>query len=102
MGSTEAIPTLLGREPDGRPWAEYWLGTHANGPTGLDDGTSLEEFIREHPETLGDTSRAEFGSRLPFLLKVLSAAGPQPAGTPDARTGGGRIRPRVAARHPAE
>ena len=75
-GSAEAIPTILGREPDGRPWAEYWLGTHPNGPTSLDDGTTLDEFIQDHPETLGVASREEFGSRLPFLLKILSAAGP--------------------------
>ena len=31
-GDPEFIPTLLGIEPDGRPWAELWLGTHPNGP----------------------------------------------------------------------
>lgn len=75
-GSTEAIAAILGREPDGRPWAEYWLGTHRNGPALLDDDVTLDDFIQEHPETLGVATRAEFGNRLPFLLKILSAGGP--------------------------
>jgi mannose-6-phosphate isomerase len=59
-GDTRFIPALLGIEPDGRPWAELWLGTHAGGPTVLDDGTPL----------IGETGR------LPYLLKVLAAAQP--------------------------
>lgn len=75
-GSTEAIPRILGRTPDGLPWAEYWLGTHPNGPTTLSDGVTLDQFIQDHPESIGEASRAEFGSRLPFLLKLLAASGP--------------------------
>lgn len=59
-GDTRFLPELLGAEPDHRPWAELWLGTHPNGPTYLDDGTTLGDFV-EH---------------LPYLLKVLSAAEP--------------------------
>ncbi|HEY3485379.1 MAG TPA: type I phosphomannose isomerase catalytic subunit, partial [Ilumatobacteraceae bacterium] len=54
------IPNLLGLEPDGRPWAEWWLGTHPNGPSTLDDGRPL----------------AEVAGELPYLLKVLAAAEP--------------------------
>lgn len=75
-GSTEAIPKILGRTPDGLPWAEYWLGTHPNGPTALGDGVTLDQFIQDHPEAVGEASRAEFGARLPFLLKLLAASGP--------------------------
>ena len=28
-GSYDAIPDILGKEADGKPWAEYWLGAHA-------------------------------------------------------------------------
>ena len=42
-GDTEFIPRLLGRQPDGRPWAELWLGTHPNGPSRLSDGRVLSE-----------------------------------------------------------
>jgi mannose-6-phosphate isomerase len=59
-GDTDFIPTLLGREPDGRPWAELWLGTHSNGAATLDDGTPLADVTGE----------------LPYLLKVLAAAEP--------------------------
>jgi mannose-6-phosphate isomerase len=59
-GDPTFIPTLLGIEPDGRPWAELWLGTHPNGPTRLRDGRLLRELTGE----------------LPYLLKVLAAAQP--------------------------
>jgi mannose-6-phosphate isomerase len=59
-GDPTFIPTLLGVEPDGQPWAELWLGTHPNGPTRLRDGRPLHELT-------GD---------LPYLLKVLAAAQP--------------------------
>jgi mannose-6-phosphate isomerase len=59
-GDREFIPRLLGVAPDGRPWAELWLGTHPNGPSRLDDGRALSDVT----------------GPLPFLLKVLAAAEP--------------------------
>ena len=59
-GDTDFIPRLLGREPDGTPHAELWLGTHGNGQTVFDDGTPLSAVTGE----------------LPYLLKVLAAAEP--------------------------
>lgn len=59
-GDTDVIPNLLGCEPDGQPWAEYWLGTHPRGMATLDDGRSLSDLTGE----------------LPYLLKVLAAAQP--------------------------
>lgn len=59
-GDPEFIPELLGVQPDGRPWAELWLGTHPKGPTVADDGTPL----------------AEISGELTYLLKVLAAAEP--------------------------
>lgn len=59
-GDPTFLPELLGLEPDGRPWAELWLGTHPNGPTLLDDGTPLVDLT----------------GPLPYLLKVLCAAEP--------------------------
>ena len=59
-GDTEFIPELLGVVPDGRPWAELWLGTHPSGPTTTTDGRPLADLT-------GD---------LPYLLKVLAAAEP--------------------------
>lgn len=59
-GDPDFIPRLLGLEPDGRPWAELWLGTHRHGPSTLADGRPLTAAT-------GD---------LPYLLKVLAAQRP--------------------------
>ncbi len=75
-GSTDAIPALLGAQPDGMPWAEYWLGAHPDGPATTADGRRLDDVIAQRPESLGDGSRSAFGDRLPFLVKLLSAASP--------------------------
>jgi mannose-6-phosphate isomerase len=59
-GDPEFIPNLLGIEPDGRPWAELWLGTHPRGPSALDDGRPLSDVA----------------GHLPYLLKVLACSSP--------------------------
>ncbi|WP_117000959.1 mannose-6-phosphate isomerase, class I [Desertimonas flava] len=59
-GDRQFIPAFLGRNPDGQPWAELWLGTHPNGPSRLPDGRALTELT----------------GNLPFLLKVLAASEP--------------------------
>jgi mannose-6-phosphate isomerase len=59
-GDHQFIPRLLGQAPDGRPWAELWLGTHPNGPATLADGRPLQDVT----------------GPLPYLLKVLAAAEP--------------------------
>lgn len=59
-GDTEFLPHLLGVEPDGRPWAELWLGTHPRGQARLSGGRPLSES----------------SGPLPYLLKVLTAAEP--------------------------
>lgn len=70
-GDTRAIPHLLGREVDGRPWAEWWLGTHPGGPARMEDGHALTAVAGE----------------LPYMLKVLAAAEPLSLQThPDAAT----------------
>jgi mannose-6-phosphate isomerase len=59
-GDERFIPELLHTPPDGRPWAELWLGTHPNGPSAIVGGGPLVERTGE----------------LPYLLKVLAAARP--------------------------
>lgn len=59
-GDRTFIPGLLGVEPDDRPWAELWLGTHPGGPARFADGQPLRDVTGE----------------LPYLLKVLAAAEP--------------------------
>jgi mannose-6-phosphate isomerase len=59
-GDRSAIPTLLGLPTDGRPWAEWWMGTHPGAPSTLDGGRPLQTVSGE----------------LPYLLKLLAAAEP--------------------------
>ena len=67
-GSTTAIAGLLGTEPSGGPEAELWLGAHPGSPARVLD-----------PALAGganDLAAWERTSDLPYLLKVLAAAGP--------------------------
>ncbi|MGD9705415.1 MAG: mannose-6-phosphate isomerase, class I [Acidimicrobiia bacterium] len=63
-GDVDAIPRLLGREPDGSPQAEWWLGTHPAGPS------TVESRIG-HRRPL-----VEVSGPLPYLVKVLAASMP--------------------------
>ena len=62
-GSTEGIPAFLGRNGDGEPVAEMWMGTHPLGTAQIvtDDGR----------KPLTDVS-----GDLRFMMKILSAARP--------------------------
>ncbi|HEY7814941.1 MAG TPA: type I phosphomannose isomerase catalytic subunit, partial [Nakamurella sp.] len=86
-GSRTAIADLLGEpSPAPHPQAELWVGAHPADPSALLDGPTdapdvaarpLTEVIAADPVgTMGEPVRKRFGSRLPFLLKVLAAAEP--------------------------
>lgn len=79
-GSTTVIPRLLGREPDGQPAAELWMGAHAGAPSIVTDDPqhrSLAEVIGLDPDVwLGHETARRFGAALPFLLKVLAIERP--------------------------
>ncbi|HTL07167.1 MAG TPA: mannose-6-phosphate isomerase, class I [Chitinophagaceae bacterium] len=70
-GGFTYIPQLLGISNEKHePFAEYWLGAHANAPAILPDGQALNVFFEQHPALLGRQVQQAFG-RLPYLLKVL-------------------------------
>jgi mannose-6-phosphate isomerase len=69
-GDPSFIPRLLGIEPDGRPYAELWFGTHPGGPATLEGHVSLRSATGE----------------LPYLLKVLAAVEPLSLQTHPTRT----------------
>ncbi len=76
-GSRRGIAELQGRPvPAADPEAELWMGAHPSGPSGLARrADKLDAFIAADPDReLGPQVVARFGPRLPFLLKVLSAA----------------------------
>jgi mannose-6-phosphate isomerase len=80
-GSTSTLARLQNRTPDGGPEAELWMGAHPSAPSEviLRSGLrlSLPEAIDRFPEaTLGQATLGRFGSRLPFMLKVLAIARP--------------------------
>lgn len=76
-GSRTLLPRFLGKEPDGEPHAELWLGAHPCGPAALPDGTTLADLIALRPDdVLGPEVSRRFDGRLPFLLKALAAAEP--------------------------
>jgi mannose-6-phosphate isomerase len=79
-GSAHEIPDFLGVPPDGTPQAELWMGAHPGDSSRvLRDGAweSLSDLIAKNPDAeLGPGVAAQYGGRLPFLLKVLSAGRP--------------------------
>ena len=76
-GSRDALPDLLGLEPNGDPQAELWLGAHPGAPAtvakanGGEPELDLIGLIASDPERYGVN-----GGQLPFLLKVLAIGGP--------------------------
>ncbi|MGK5442963.1 mannose-6-phosphate isomerase, class I [Micromonospora sp. URMC 105] len=80
-GSRSAIAELQGRPvPSDGPEAELWLGAHPGAPATVDRGgdrVSLVDLIAAEPgHWLGERVLDRFGTRLPFLLKVLAADAP--------------------------
>jgi mannose-6-phosphate isomerase len=63
-GSPTAIPHAIGVEPDGRPWAELWWGTHPLGPTRVTRADGSDGLL------------VEACGSLPFLVKLLAADRP--------------------------
>src|SRR5262249_12845984 len=60
------------------PEAELWMGAHPGSPSRLAvSGASLVDAVAADPQKmLGAANVERFGTRLPFLLKVLAAAQP--------------------------
>ncbi len=75
-GTKDVIANLLHQEADGHPWAEQWYGAHPLGDSPTLTGETLSEHLSQHPDDLGQAVLETFGKRLPFLVKILSAASP--------------------------
>jgi mannose-6-phosphate isomerase len=73
-GGSSYIPAWLGLEnPDRQPFAEAWYGDHPLAPAVADENlVPLNQLIGNAPEIfLGKESLDTYGTRLPFLLKIL-------------------------------
>ena len=60
-GSVDAVPHLLGLEPDGEPQAELWLGAHTSAPSvSLIEGedVALDRLVREATGWRSSSARA--------------------------------------------
>jgi mannose-6-phosphate isomerase len=80
-GSRTILAKLQGRPaPSEEPEAELWLGAHPGDPSTVtrpDGVVSLDTLIADDPKgQLGPEVAGEFGSRLPYLMKVLAADEP--------------------------
>jgi mannose-6-phosphate isomerase len=79
-GHLTSIPHMLDIEPDGRPWAELWFGTHLGGASKVlrvDDATEAALRRSGADDTDGHSiPLLSVAGELPFLLKVLAAAEP--------------------------
>jgi mannose-6-phosphate isomerase len=79
-GSASDIPEFAGLPADGGPQAELWMGAHPDDPSVVRRNgvaRSLAEVIADNPDAeLGPGVARRFGTRLPFLMKVLAAARP--------------------------
>ena len=72
-GSQSAIAEFLSETPGPRPVSELWFGNHPDGPTLLQDGSTLGDLIAQDPKkALGSGILYAFGSNLPFLMKVIA------------------------------
>lgn len=80
-GDPDYIPELIGiPNRDRKPHAELWIGAHPALPSVArmgDAEMALPLLVRNAAETLlGRKDARRFGGRIPFLLKILSAAQP--------------------------
>lgn len=75
-GGNDFLPSLLKQaNPEGKPFAELWLGAHTGAPSNVFLGqsafTTLNNLIQSNPNRfLGEQVKNRF-NRLPFLLKIL-------------------------------
>jgi mannose-6-phosphate isomerase len=73
-GGYDFIPRLLGIDnPEKRPYAEYWMGAHANHPATIESENkiALSDFIAKDVIGILGSNVAQKFSSLPYLLKVL-------------------------------
>ncbi|KAI5856196.1 mannose-6-phosphate isomerase [Durotheca rogersii] len=62
----------LAIQPD-KPYAELWMGTHPSNPSrDFNSGRTLHELVEQNQMLLAPSIKAKYGTKLPFLFKVLS------------------------------
>ncbi len=81
-GSSDGIAHVANiANPTDTPMAELWMGDHQSAPSQVDIANDrrigLDTLIAQDPQAvLGKYSLEKFGTRLPYLFKILSAGSP--------------------------
>jgi len=78
-GSTDYIPTLLGKDFNGAHCAELWMGDHPRGTSSTivdNRKISLDQLVLKDPKLILGNDISRFGNHFSFLFKVLSAESP--------------------------
>ncbi|KAL0942913.1 Mannose-6-phosphate isomerase 1 [Colletotrichum truncatum] len=56
-----------------KPYAELWMGTHPSNPSkDVQSGRTLLDLVQDNQQLLSAPVSSKYGSKLPFLFKVLS------------------------------
>lgn len=73
-GNPSFIPSLLCMDEDGKPKAEFWMGTHPSGEATVGEASEgLSSFLQKDSlHWFGQAHLDRFGDTLPLLLKVLA------------------------------
>jgi len=80
IGLNSTVAQLAQHSPsfqleEGKPYSEFWMGTHPNGPSKVlveEKELLLSEWVDANVHVLGSTVKDPFDGKLPFLFKVLS------------------------------
>lgn len=77
-GSKSLVPRFIGLPDSREPIAELWYGAHQSGSSRvMFNDEPLSEIIASNSrEVLGDDVSEFFGSRLPFMLKIIAIEDP--------------------------
>ncbi|MDO5077237.1 mannose-6-phosphate isomerase, class I [Corynebacterium sp.] len=75
-GSRTAIAELRGDSPSASPEAELWFGAHPAGSSRLGSTLLIDRIAEDPTAALGQRVVEQYGSNLPFLLKILAANEP--------------------------
>ena len=67
-GSRDILPALFHYASDGNPQAEAWFGVHPDGPSRLEDGRTLSQYITDSGDGKADA--------FPLMMKVLAINSP--------------------------
>lgn len=75
-GSRDILPSMFHYQPDGTSQAEMWFGVHPSGPSRLEDGTLLSDYLNTDPERFFGPRHKEYQERFPLMMKVLAVNNP--------------------------